>query len=337
MEIFSKNKFGFYVVRVHPNQIKRSGSKWRLPVAVTLFLLVMGAIIMRHDGNRADASFQYTLKSVLVVKNSIPAGAQINTDYLVREKRPISTLPEDSITTLEEIQGKFALGPIPAGYPLSASLLVESFEDDESLQVTKEQLADKRLASISKDTVGISVNFESVAPSRGDRIALSIRGESGKSVLVADEVWVEESSQTWSRLRVTPATALFLEEAKEIGLFSYFVINEEGPNPFREKAIQDIRELKKQLSIIDDNDRQVASSKPEEEKSVDFSGYAWVTGKGVKYSVGENGKIYILGADGQAKPIHGEAPASVKEESQTKKDKRVETGLEPLYPVAGVE
>lgn len=199
-------------------------------------------------------------------------------------------------------------------------------------------------------------------------------------MLVADDAWVETSNKKFAQLRVPTSTALFIEEAKAFGRFSYFLVSEEGSSPFEGQAVKNIDELKERLGLVqraavaDPNRNPLKQRKSKKLRADSFSSYAWITGgSGVKYSVGKDGRLFVITQDGQVNPLYNhrmglppenedeaqseyqqqDVPAPSASESfyetpveessysapapNNKADsRRVESGLEPLFPLMGL-
>ncbi len=378
-------------MRVHPTVLRSANAKWHFPVAVLLLLGVIVSNLMRGSDSTADAADRGSLKQVVVVAKALTKGQELKKEMFVLQNRPINTLPADHITGWEEIEGKVPLGVVPAGYPLAKALLADPKELDKDkpkvVEAPKKEAekADpftKRLKELSKTTVAVGVDFNSAAPPRGARAAISLKGAKGRTVLVADDAWVESSTKKFAQLRVPTSTALFIEEAKAFGRFSYFLINEEGQSPFEGQAVKNIDELKERLGLVkpasvQDTIRSTfnRTKKPRKLRADSFSSYAWVTGgSGVKYSVGKDGRLFVITQDGQVNPLYSHrlgiptqtedeeagyeqpqsfmpmpsVPESVYESPVPDSDysspeskaapgpRRVESGLEPLFPLMGL-
>lgn len=369
-------------MRVHPNTIGSSNTRWHFPVAVVLLLGVLITNVMRGSDNTADAALQMSMKPVVVVVTALERGKEITKEMLKRELRPASTLPADIVTEWSEIEGRVPVGLVPAGYPLAKALLVfpsEQVEQSSTVQVP--EVVDpfiEKLKKLEPSTVAISIPFNGPAPQRGARVALSLKGDQNRSALIADEVWVEKAMGVTARVRVKPTTALYLEEAKSLGTFSYFVLSEEGESPFKDQIVSNINTLKERFGLVEkDKPKQkvVAKQKKASKRRIrpdSFSSYAWVTGEGVKYSVGRGGKLFVITEDGSVAPLYSsyfpkqENSNSIvswfngdDEEEDAEEEvnhvpsargkigfssgqvpnpnTRVETGLEMFYPLAGVK
>lgn len=376
-------------MRVHPTVLRSANAKWHFPVAVLLLLGVIVSNLMRGSDSTADAASQLPMKQVVVVKANLERGQELSKDMFVLQNRPVATLPADHVTSWEEIQGKVPVGLVPAGFPLAKALLADpkSLEKEKPSQPAKQAENPakndpfaKRLKKIEKSTVAIGVNFGAAAPPRGARAALSLKSAKGRSALVAEEVWVEFSNNKFARLRVPPTTALFIEEAASLGTFSYFLISEEGASPFAGQAVKNIDELNERLGLVKRSSVQDSvrntfkrSQQSSKLRPDSFSSYAWVTGsKGVRYSVGKDGRLFVITEDGQVNPLYNHrlgiapnsedaqsspapsysapaqsysepvyeesfVPESSYEESEPQtQQRRVESGLEPLFPLMGL-
>ncbi|MCB0358848.1 MAG: SAF domain-containing protein [Bdellovibrionales bacterium] len=366
-------------MRVHPTVLRTSNNRWQFPVAAVLLLGLIATTLMRGSGSNADATANLELRSVVVVQTPLEAGKPITKEMLVRQNRPLMTLPSDFVTDWAEIEGRVSVGPVPSGYPLAKSLLIlpkdlkaSQQQPTEPKEPEKKSYFDEHFETIQKNTVAINIPFAAAAPPRVSRVALSLKGTTGPSVLIAEGVWVEATDRNSARLRVPSEAALFLEEAKGLGRFSYFVINEEGKSPFEGQSVSDLDELKIRMGLVTKKKKAevkpVAKAESNRMRRRKFAGYAWVTGQGQKFSIGSDGELFVITEDGRAAPLHGFAamdePESAKAEKQATPDpkpfysmfenedespetavddasptnerRRVETGLEPFYPWAGV-
>lgn len=306
----------------------------------------------------AAAAVDVPKKTVLIAKSLLKAGEPVTKELVTEESRPLSTLPADALIKFDELQGKVPVGPVPAGYPLASALFVDqkvavAAKGGENAVPTENI---EMLEKIRAETVALSITFTSPAPKKGTRIALSIQGKKGKPALVADEAWIDTSSGNSGQVRVRPEIALFLEEAKPMGAFSYFDIGIDGPNPFKGTAISDMALLRERLQTLEE--RIVSSAKSvtttqEKKPTISFTSFAWSRDKRIKYGIDTQGKMYVMERDGSAVPLHQynmdleqgsdsvtsndppveNLPPSADQETPSS-SREVKSGLERLVPLA---
>ncbi|MCC6219889.1 MAG: hypothetical protein IT291_01470 [Deltaproteobacteria bacterium] len=343
-------------MRVHPAIVNTTYSRWHFPIAIFVLLILLASNFLqdRSSSEQSSASAAVPTREVIVAIDSLEAGAAISEDSLAIEARPINTLPSDVVSDYREVFGKMAIGPIPAGYPLAKALLTDyRTRDDSEPQDPLENAIELKLESIRMATVALGVQFNTLAPARGARIAIAIQNSSGQSALVADEAWVEKSNGNFSQIRLSPPAALFLQEIRAMGQFSYFELAENGPSPFSGRVVSNVHDLQAKLGVRSaagnkTATRYVGLEKVQQRRPGSFSSYAWVTGQGVKYSIDEDGKIYVINPNGQVSPLYDYAMQEPTNSSGSANDtndtttndgdrRNARTGLEPLYPFMGVE
>lgn len=332
-------------MRVHPNVLHPTNSRWQFAlVIVVLVLLMLVPRLFKSSGrgSNSSATSKVLTTDIVMLRVSVIAGTLLDDTLLIKEKRPVPDLPADVITRAQDVIGKRAAGPIPAGYPLSKTFLIteEDYRKENSVDVSA-----AKLNAIKGKTVVMILPFKTPLPEKGSRISLHVQGPRGQSVLVAEDAWVEDLTENAARVRVYPQSALFLEEVKTLGQLSYLVIADEGQNPFQGQAITDIYEVKKRLHLDAEtlsakrassalSDKQGGSS-----NSGNFGSYAWATGDKVMYGVNKDGRIHVIDAHGLVTPLYNYRfsglEGSDREESQvqstiadSQRKQRVQRGLE---------
>ena len=299
-------------MRVHSTEEKKSGGNRYTPVIVFLLVAILATNLFRGGESKPDASAAVDVpkKTVLVAKTLLKAGEAVAKEAVADESRPLSTLPADAVVKLEELQGKVPVGPIPAGYPLAKALFVDqkvaaAAKGGENAIPTENI---EMLERIRAETVALSITFTSPAPKKGTRIALSIQGKKGKPALVADEAWVDTNSGNSAQVRVRPEIALFLEEVKPLGTFSYFDIGIDGSSPYKGTAIHDMALLRERLQLVEERAptsvRVTSTASPEQKHSISFTSFAWSRDKRIKYGIDAQGKMYVIEKNGSAVPLH---------------------------------
>lgn len=305
-------------MRFHPSHLGPLSNRWQFLAVFALLasLLLVELSKSRVEPEPAAAAIETPMRRVLVAKAPLEAGKPVSAEHVALEDRPIGTLPADAVDKLEELEGHVAIGPIPASYPLARSLFSKPAEPVEAPKPADP--VEERLKLIRRETVGFHINFSSPPPPPGTRIAIMLQGSKGGSVLVADEAWIDETDKkSGARILLRPDTALFFQEAQRLGTFSFLVVPDEGASPFAGKAIGDLELLKAELQKLGGTaeekppvvvERNAPPPRP--------SGYAWVPGESVRYSVGKDGTISVLDRSGAAFPLRdgstgGAAPRPV--------------------------
>jgi len=371
--------FGFGIrevlaVRVHPTVVHTSNTRWHFPVAIVLLVLVLLSNLYKGARSTANAVPEVKLTTVVVARAALESGKLINKESLALENRPVTNVPSDAIRSFDEVVGKVATGPILPGYALVKPQIAEpkgsAAEEKAKANSVADEALQQKLALVAKDTIGLNIVFQNSVPPKGSRIAVSLQGKSGVSSVVAAEAWVENvvDKQT-ATIKVRPPVALFLQDAKALGTFSFFIVPEEGPSPFAGDTVSDIAKLREKLlgeqgkARASQTTARSESAPTEKKKGGDFSGYAWVSGQGVKYSIDGKGKLYVIDGTGAVNPLYdyGDSRARAPSEAEPAQDlpekamttlehyrevqeathKRapgeVRTGLETIFPEAKIE
>jgi len=273
-----------------------------------VLLLVVIAIPSGDSGNiknTTDVKPKVLTRAVVIARNPLPAGAKLENSYLTVEERPEATLPDDAIESVEEVLGKITLGPIPANYPLSRTLVSDAEQLPEKKGLT-DYIKRTRVQTAKRNTVAVALSFRGMSPVKGQRVALSVQGTRGGSVLVVDDAWVEDVNEDVAYVRVSPATALFLEEAKSLGKISYLVIPDEGTSPYDGQAVANIFELRKKLGLDVAKEQVAATSGKQANRSLsveDFQSFAWIPGGEYLYGVSDGGRIHVITENGDVSTL----------------------------------
>lgn len=287
-------------MRIHPTLLTTRGSKWQFPAAFALLLFLVAVNVTRGPREMVIATPQplEQMVDVVVAQQSIESGSPLEKAALQILKRPISTLPADVISTMDLLKNKVAAGPIPAGYPLARALLADPVAvipvsaAEEAAKAKANDPIDTLLEEIKKDTVAVPLMFPSEAPGRGTRVALALSKMNGDTVLVLEEAWVSESQGQRATLRVDPKKALFIQNVKRLGQLSFIEIPTEGDSPYAGHAVQSMQELEDALG----GKTQIAKSDTPANRK--FRSYAWVSGAGVRYGIGDDGTMYMVDGTG---------------------------------------
>lgn len=339
------------------DETKVTGGSRYAPLVVVLLVAILVSNFFRGSEEHRDAvaTVDVPQRKVLIAVKTLEAGKPILRESLAEALRPTATLPPETIDDFAKVEGKVPVGPIPAGYPLAPELLSERKAVEPA--VTPESLAaqaEEALAKVRGNTVALAINFSAPPPRKGARVALSLQGPRGRPALVAEEAWVDTVSGNTAQVRVPPATALFLEEVKSLGTFSYFEIGAEGPSPFQGTAINDVATLRERLQTIDEKiaksaEQMVRRASEGTLTASSFSSFAWSQDRRTKYGIDASGKIYVIERDGKAVPLHeynlglestGSAPQLPAPSSEAaaggpRPPEEVRSGLEPLMPLVG--
>lgn len=290
-------------MRVHPSTISPKATKFQLPVAIALILCV-GAYNFWGGKTVVRAPEEKKIE-VVVAKEKIEAGTPLEKAKVALELRPVSTLPSDAITSLDNLKNKVAAGPIPAGYPLAVALLAEPAKLLPVSAVSKEPVkpedpSEILLKQLEGTTVSISLSFPVEPPGRGSRLAVTLPSPQGDTLVLVPESWVEKTVGNQATLRVTADEALFLQSARTLGGFGFVSLASDGPSPYQDKAIKNIEDLRKLLNINKTGPTPDNPSSPGQKKGCVRTGSAWMTSEMVKYWICADGSIER--DDGE--PIH---------------------------------
>jgi hypothetical protein len=295
-------------MRVHPTALSSNG-RWQVPLVLLLAALTVVASLTSPREPSADATHDEHIpqKAAIVVKISLPAGKEITKEDLRIEQRPIYTLPADAVAEISEALGKTTAGPIPAGYPLARTLLLNKEDIKEETKTDSPPAsAEAPLAQIPSEMVPFLAAFTTPVPDPGSRIALCIQGTRRSFVLVAEEAWVEEASSNVARLRVHPGSPLFLEQTKIFGDFSYLIIPKDGPSPFAGQAINNISDLELKLKQEPQIPRQSGRAATEGQAlPANYASFAWITGSSMTYGINADGQIALSSKNGKATLLSG--------------------------------
>ena len=316
-------------MRVHPAVLQSKKFNWRYPLAVVLLLAVLAVEgVARRNPHKSSST---DLKvSVVVTQLSLQAGTLLDETNVRLEKFPANKLSGEVIKDLDQVLGQYVTASLPEGFPLPATLVSNAAPEGED----QAERLQKRLAKIAQKTVAITIPFSVPPPEPGSRIALALRGNTGQSVLVADEAWIESTDDYNARIRLKPHTALFVQEATSLGTFSYVVIQEQGPSPFKGKASSDIHQLRAALDSINTQDKSPeevieAHQEDDELSPGDFSSYAWLTGGQYMFAINKEGRIHVIDPSGYVNPLYGKrVPMNRSKELRNKQQARTQARIE---------
>lgn len=290
-------------MRVHPSTMSPKATKFQLPIAIALILCV-GSYNFWGGKTVVRAPEEKKIE-VVVAKDKIEAGTPLEKAKVALELRPVSTLPSDAITSLDNLKNKVAAGPIPAGYPLAVALLAEPAKmlpvnpapKDSGKEEDPNEILLKQL---EPSTVAISLSFPVDPPGRGSRLAVTLPSPQGDTLVLVPESWVEKANGNQATLRVSADEALFLQSARTLGGFGFVSLASDGPSPYQDKAIKNIEDLRKLLNVNKSSPSTEGASPTSQKKGCVRTGSAWMTSEMVKYWICADGGIER--DDGQ--PIH---------------------------------
>jgi len=284
------------VMRVHPSSISSSFSKWQIPIAIVLLVILLLVVAFRGPKQKIVTQAAPTEKKVQVVvaRAKIEAGQPLEKADVVLEQRPMSTLPADAITALDTLKNKVAAGPIPAGYPLAMALLADPVvvlpkDENKGSQEPTENPIDILLKQIEPETVALSLAFNTTPPGRGARMAVTLANSRGESIIVAEECWVASATGREAVVRLDPVKALLIQSSKGFGVFGFIEIPTEGASPYAGKAIGSLEELRERL---EGKQPIVTDKMPKTAKKM--QGCSWIPGEGRKYCLDQDGSITVV-------------------------------------------
>ncbi len=292
-------------MRVHPTELKSSNGKWQFGGVMMLFAFFMGYCVFDLTNENQVSKEQNTVK-VVVVQSPIEPKVPITKAQITYLRLPISSVPTDVVKDYNKVIGKYSQIPLTIGTPIALSLLENASEDNNKTEEKTNEIdpIEKRLEAVYPNTVAVTLPFLTVPPDRGSRVAISIQGDAGRSVLVAEEAWVERVEGNFAQIRVPSHMALYLEEAKSLGVFSSLMIPLEGKSPFLGQAVVDIYELRNKLIGRLNTPLQKPREKPKEEKSEEgFSSYAWIRGDEEVFAIDRKGRLHTINKQGQVEPL----------------------------------
>ena len=225
-------------MRVHPNIL---GPKRRTLYGVVALLglnfLILALGFTRNGLDLGGVEDRFSRKEptvkVLVLDEGLQTGDSFDTAKVTIRARPVSMLPAARINSRDEIRGKVAAGPLPAGAILSSYFLAEALPqlpvNARAFSDGQKQSVDEFLTQLANVTSAIDVKIQGTIPDRGSRVALSVAGV-GEGVLVS-EAWVESVRDgNIGRLRMAPDRAV---EVAARGTQSFIAIElpQTGVNP----------------------------------------------------------------------------------------------------------
>ncbi len=297
-------------MRVNPVELNSCRhAKQVLVIVLIIFGSLYFYLFIGRDSSSSNNSSKRKVdnyKLAVVLNKNIGEDELIEESFLSLEKLPSSLLGDDVYKSFSDVVGKYSKNRLPKGSPLRKSFLVDSLKEQESETKDVKKL-EPDLEVLYPNTVAVTLPFLTVAPAPGSRIAISIQGDAGKSVLVAEEAFVQSVDGNFVQVRVASHLALFLEGAKSLGVFSSLVIPKEGDSPFLGQGVSDIFELKEKLNptITKVNKRE---NKKENIKKKDltpdsFSSYAWSNKKEV-FAIDEKGRLHTINKNGKVSPLY---------------------------------
>ena len=283
-------------MRVHPSILAPRVPKWHMALVGAVLLVVLGVTLFRGPQKAvvaAPAQAPEKKIDVLVARELIQPGQLLEEAKIVTESRPVNTLPADAVTSFDALKNKVAAGPIPAGYPIAMALLAEPVAaapvvEENKAEAPPEDPIEILLKEIEKKTVAMPVTFVTESPPRGARVAVTLMKGRGESVLLLEDCWIGKSSGKEAILRLEPAQALIMQSARSYGNFGFIELPREGSSPYVGKGISNEGELK--VRMEGESKPQVVKAEAKE----NVTGYAWVSGEGVRYGIDKNGKIKVV-------------------------------------------
>lgn len=285
-------------MRVHPSILAPRVPKWHIALIGAVLLVILGVTLFRGPQKvvvAAPAPAPEKKIQALVARELIQPGQLMESAKIVAESRPVNTLPSDAVTSFEELKNKVAAGPIPAGYPVSLALLAEPVAAAPVVEEAKPEVPEDPieilLREIEKQTVAMPVTFLSESPPRGSRIAITLTRGRGEAVLLLEDCWIGKGTGREAVLRLEPSQALILQSARSYGNFGFIELPAEGVSPYTGKGIAN----EEQLRALMEGDRKTQVVKEDAKKKV--TGYAWVSGEGVRYGIDQDGRIKVISED----------------------------------------
>lgn len=147
-------------------------------IAILILSFALLAMIAAPDPNKWGDTLRVEPSSQVVVASRLIApGERIELQAVRIEQRPDRTLPADAVHSFGKLRDKIAIGPIPAGYPLSAVLLTDLSEvaaapsgTTQAALDTAADLADVHVDSEELSKPGMEVNFAASAKSGGEEL-----------------------------------------------------------------------------------------------------------------------------------------------------------------------
>ncbi|GEM_PF-3302297 len=292
-------------VRVHPGFLAPKNRRWQFPVAFAVLLFVLVMNLFRGPSTQVSAKEMMPVKvqDVVVIKSPFLAGEPLDKSKLGIEKRAVANLPIDVVSSLTEVEGMVAAGPIPAGYPLARVLMakpVPILPMSNEVELINHQLdpVEAMLQQIIPDTVALPVSFSSLAPKRGARVALALSNYTGDTSLILDAAWISESSGNTATIRVPPDKALFLQSVIKLSQLSltYIEVPIEGASPYAGHAIENMHDLQVAMGLIPSDGRSRIS---QNDGPKTFRSYVWIKNTPMRYGLDDRGVIYLVDENGR--------------------------------------
>lgn len=244
-------------MRVHPSLLAPKITRRQVTIGfgIVSALLLINLVayprkqIVQKTNQAAPAE---KMIEVVIARTAVEPGQPLEKADLVLEQRPVSTLPTDVVTNFEAVKDKVAAGPIPARYPVSQAFLADPVTvvpvaHNQNAEPVIEDPIETLLKEIERDTVAVTLTFNTEAPQRGSRLALSLPKGKGEPILIVEDCWVSKSNGHEATLRLEPAQALIVQAAKSYGNFNFMELPFEGASPFMGQGMSSIDDLKMRM------------------------------------------------------------------------------------------
>ncbi len=333
-------------MRVHPTVLQGSKSKIPLIAGGVFVFLLLAANLFKSEAPALPPPVP--MQIVAVAKLSIGVHEAFTPENVGLEERPVSTLPPEPLTVLEELKDKKALGVIPPNSVITRALILDPSVTTEPAKLAEPVAiidpCDNELAEIRKHMVSIPITFQSSAPARCTRLAMSVQTPKGIAPIV-DEAIVEKLEGNLVRILVNPDRAPVIDQAKfRGGVFSYVEVPKGVLNPYAGQTVADVAQLASYFGDPADLQPKV------EEKKEEVDGCTGFAKIGDTIYCTKEGKVYIYNPETtklietkkeyflkDLKPLNNseqKSGKSLKPEPTTAIEEEAE--LEPLYPVTGL-
>lgn len=221
-------------MRIHPSSVESPNAKWHIPVAGGLVFLLLLTWLFPRTPEAPPPPPPVPKRAVLVVKTPLTKLQPIPQEAVQVEERPVSDLPADALTSFDEIKGRVPEVELSVGFFVSQSFLLDpaTLVKEEPKEVKPVDDCEQKLTQLrNTGLINVPITFTSSTPKRCTRVAVQVSNQSGTSMLLVDEGYIEESSGTTGKIlvRAEGATALSAAMNKR-GALSYFEIS--GKNPY---------------------------------------------------------------------------------------------------------
>ncbi|MBN8547779.1 MAG: hypothetical protein J0M12_00540 [Deltaproteobacteria bacterium] len=152
-----------------------------------------------------------------------------------------------------------------------------------------EAQVDSALREVEQQTVAVPLTFETLAPGRGARIALTLNDARGDTVVVIEDAWVSKSVGREVVLRLHPEQALVLQSARSYGSFHFIEIPSQGASPYIGKGVRDSDQLARLMTPLSAQSSLRPASRGKQQ------GYAWIPGESRGFGIADSGTIKPIG------------------------------------------